>query len=114
MVHDALKAMVAAEGAKIGLILCCGSDRRCPRRKPWAGMLKEALARYGAEAAATPFVGDQADDLKAAFHTGCKRVLVRTGLGRKTLEDGLPSYVQPVSVHDDLAAAVDAGLAGNL
>jgi len=41
-------------------------------------------------------------------------VLVRTGLGRKTLEDGRPSYVQPVSVHDDLAAAVDAGLAGKL
>jgi len=112
VVHDALKAMLAAEGAKIGLILCCSSDRRCPRRKPWAGMLKEALARYGAEAAATPFVGDQADDLKAAFHAGCQRVLVRTGLGRKTLEDGLPAYVQPVSVHDDLAAAVDAGLSG--
>jgi len=41
-------------------------------------------------------------------------VLVRTGLGRRTLEDGLPSYVQPVSVYDDLAAAVDAGLAGKL
>jgi D-glycero-D-manno-heptose 1,7-bisphosphate phosphatase len=106
--------MLAAEGAEIGLILCCGSDRRCPRRKPWAGMLKEASARYGANPAATPFVGDQADDLKAAFHAGCKRVLVRTGLGRKTLADGLPSYVQPVSVHDDLAAAVDAELAGKL
>ena len=109
--HDALKAMLAAEGAKIGPILCCSSD---PRHKPWAGMLTEALVRYSADAAATPFVGDRADDLKAAFHAGCKRVLVRTGRGRKTLEDGQPSYVQPVSVHDDLAAAVDAGLAGNL
>src|SRR5258707_1572923 len=66
VVHDALKAMVSAEGGTIGLILCCSSDRRCPRRKPWPGMLKEALARYGVAAADTPFVGDQVDDLKAA------------------------------------------------
>jgi hypothetical protein len=41
-------------------------------------------------------------------------VLVRTGLGRKTLAEGIPQYVAPVAVHDDLAAAVDAWLAGRL
>jgi D-glycero-D-manno-heptose 1,7-bisphosphate phosphatase len=75
-------------------------------------MLMNALKRYGADPSQTPFVGDQLDDLKAAFHAGCQRVLVRTGLGRKTLEDGLPQYVSPVSVHDSLAAAVDARLGG--
>jgi D-glycero-D-manno-heptose 1,7-bisphosphate phosphatase len=39
---------------------------------------------------------------------------VRTGLGRKALEDGLPQYLEPVAVHADLAAAVDAHLAGRL
>ena len=29
-------------------------------------------------------------------------MLVRTGLGRKALEDGLPDFVQPVAVYDDL------------
>jgi D-glycero-D-manno-heptose 1,7-bisphosphate phosphatase len=77
-------------------------------------MLGEALARYRAIPAETPYVGDQADDLKAAFHAGCRRVLVRTGLGRKALEDGLPQYVSPVAVHDDLGAVVDAQLAGKL
>jgi D-glycero-D-manno-heptose 1,7-bisphosphate phosphatase len=75
-----------------------------------AGMLREALADYGARAAETPFVGDQVNDLKAAFHAGCPRVLVRTGLGWKALEDGLPPYLEPVAVCDDLAAAVDAYL----
>ena len=75
------------------MILCCGYDHKCPRRKPSGGMLREALARYGATQPKRPFVGDQADDLKAAFHAGCRRVLVRTGLGRKTLEQGLPQYV---------------------
>jgi D-glycero-D-manno-heptose 1,7-bisphosphate phosphatase len=66
-VHEGLRQMLAARGAKVELILCCAGDRKCPWMKPSGGMLREALARYGAAAADTPFVGDQADDLKAAF-----------------------------------------------
>jgi D-glycero-D-manno-heptose 1,7-bisphosphate phosphatase len=110
-VHEALTKMLAAKGARIDSILCCTCERKTPRLKPAAGMLLEAMARFGARPADTPFVGDQAEDLKAAFHAGCRRVLVRTGLGRKVLEHGLPRYVEPVAVYDDLAAAVDAHLA---
>jgi D-glycero-D-manno-heptose 1,7-bisphosphate phosphatase len=110
-VHEALKEMLAAHGARLDLILCCTARCKSPRRKPACGMLREALRQYDAAPQATPFVGDQTDDLKAAFHAGCRRVLVRTGLGRKTLEEGLPSYVEPVTVHDDLAAVVQAELA---
>jgi D-glycero-D-manno-heptose 1,7-bisphosphate phosphatase len=113
-VHAALTEKLAAKGARVDMVLCCGNVRKCPRRKPAGGMLAEALARYGVLGPATPFVGDQLDDLKAAFHAGCKRVLVLTGMGRKTLEKGLPSYVSPVAVHADLAAVVDAQLAGKL
>jgi D-glycero-D-manno-heptose 1,7-bisphosphate phosphatase len=110
-VHDGLRRMLAAKGARIDSILCCTCERKTPRMKPAPGLLIEALSRFGADPKDTPFVGDQADDLKAAFHAGCRRVLVRTGLGRKALEDGLPSWVAPVAVYDDLAAAVDAHLA---
>jgi D-glycero-D-manno-heptose 1,7-bisphosphate phosphatase len=110
-VHQALTGMLAAKGGRIDSVLCCTCDRKTPRMKPAAGMLREALVRFGAGPADTPFVGDQVDDLKAAFHAGCRRVLVRTGLGTKALEAGLPQYVQPVAVYDDLAAAVDAHLA---
>ena len=106
--------MLGARGAKVEPILCCASDRKCPWMKPSGGMLREALARYGAASADTPFVGDQADDLKAAFHAGCQRVLVRTGLGRNTLAQGLPLYVEPVAIFDDLAGAVEAKLGGQL
>ena len=68
--------------------MCCICERKTPRMKPAAGMLREALARFGARAADTPFVGDQVEDLKAAFHAGCRRVLVRTGLGRKLSKTG--------------------------
>lgn len=111
-IHEGLRRMLAAKGATVDFVLCCGSDRKSPRRKPSGGMLREALARYGATAGQTPFVGDQVDDLKAAFHAGCRRVLVRTGLGRKTLGRGLPSYVEPVMVHDDLRSVVETELAG--
>jgi D-glycero-D-manno-heptose 1,7-bisphosphate phosphatase len=110
VVHEALRHMLAAKGAKVDMVLCCGYDHKSPRRKPSGGMLGEALARYRAIPAETPFVGDQVDDLKAAFHAGCRRVLVRTGLGRKTLANGLPQYLSPVAVHADLADVVDAQL----
>jgi D-glycero-D-manno-heptose 1,7-bisphosphate phosphatase len=105
VVHQALQRRLGDEGARVDHIFSCTSFRKCPRRKPAGGMLREALTHYGAQAPETPFVGDQADDLKAAFHAGCRRVLVRTGLGAKTLADGLPAYVRPVTVADNLRAA---------
>jgi D-glycero-D-manno-heptose 1,7-bisphosphate phosphatase len=101
-VHAALRAKLRDEGAIVDTILCCTDTCKSPLRKPADGMLCEALRRYGVPAADTPFVGDQPDDLKAAFHAGCPRVLVRTGLGRKTLEHGLPEYVEPILVVEDL------------
>jgi D-glycero-D-manno-heptose 1,7-bisphosphate phosphatase len=105
-VHRGLKDMVAARGGRIDLIRCCGAVVKSPRRKPAAGMLHEALEVFGAEAASTWFVGDQKDDLQAAFHAGCRGVLVKTGMGVKTLAQGLPRYVLPVTVFDDLASVV--------
>jgi D-glycero-D-manno-heptose 1,7-bisphosphate phosphatase len=111
-VHEALRARLGHEGAVVGPILCCTETCKSPRRKPGADMLREALQRYDVLASETPFVGDQADDLKAAFHAGCPRLLVRTGLGRKTLERGVPSYVEPVLVADDVWHAASLILEG--
>jgi D-glycero-D-manno-heptose 1,7-bisphosphate phosphatase len=108
-IHEALEHMLAARDARVDLILCCGYDHKCPRRKPSAGMLREAHARYRAIPGETPFVGDQADDLKDASECWSARAW-----GPKTLAQGLPQYLAPVAVHDDLAAIVDAQLAGKL
>jgi len=109
-VHRALVEMLAHEGARIADIICCTAARKCPRLKPAGAMLREALRRYAAEPTETAFVGDQSVDLKAAFHARCRRVLVRTGLGEKTVRLGIASYLQPVEIHEDLAAAVVAEL----
>jgi len=107
-VHDALQKRLRDRGATVDRIFACTSLFKCPNRKPSAGMLQEALRAYGAPPAETPFVGDQADDLKAAFHAGCRRFLVTTGLGGKALASGLPSYVAPVSIHPNLLDAAPA------
>ena len=113
-VHAALKKRLGDAGAAVDRIFSCTSFLKCPRRKPAGRMLEEALAHYGVRAADTPFVGDQADDLKAAFHAGCRRILVRTGLGTKTLAAGLPDYLRPFAIADDLLAASLGIIQGSL
>jgi D-glycero-D-manno-heptose 1,7-bisphosphate phosphatase len=110
-VHDALNDMLAREGGRLAFVLSATGTRKTPRSKPAGGMLREALQRCGAIAGLTSYVGDQPDDLKAALHAGCRRVLVRTGLGARSIEEGLPRYTAPVEVFDDLEAAVAAELA---
>lgn len=114
-IHQKLNQDLARENARLDHILYCADhpDRPTQRRKPAPGMLREALDHFGASAAATPLVGDSLRDLEAAAALGCPRILVRTGHGEKTLETGLPESVQPVTVHDDLAAAVEALLGEN-
>ena len=110
-IHDKLRDELARAGGTLDAIFHCPDPGPSPRRKPEPGMLLEALRRFGAAAARTPFVGDNLRDLEAAAKAGCPRHLVRTGHGAKVQAAGLPSAVLPVRVHDDLAAAVDALLA---
>jgi D-glycero-D-manno-heptose 1,7-bisphosphate phosphatase len=110
-VHDALAAMLQERGATIEQVFCCGTVAKSPFRKPAGGMLRDAMKVFGASPQATFFVGDQKADLQAAFHARCRGILVRTGMGAKTLAQGLPAYLEPVEAADDLAAAVKRVLA---
>jgi hypothetical protein len=47
-------------------------------------------------------------DLQAAARANVRRILVRTGKGRRTQAAGIPPEVLPVAVHEDLPAAVAA------
>lgn len=109
-IHRELEKVLARHDAGFDLILCCEDNYKSGWRKPSPGMLLEAMRHFGAKAADTPFVGDQKSDLEAAANAHCRRVLVRTGLGRKTEREGLPDTVQPFEIHDDLAAFADSYL----
>lgn len=105
-VHEALVAMLRERGAEVDQVFCCGTVAKSPFKKPGGGMLRNAMKTFGASPQTTFFVGDQKADLQAAFHAHCRGILVRTGMGTKTLAESLPSYLEPVEVANDLAAAV--------
>ncbi len=113
-IHDKLRAEVRRAGGRLEDVIHCPDPpwTASEFRKPNPGMLLEALRRYRAPAAATPFVGDSLRDLEAAARAGCPRILVRSGKGAATQASGLPPQVLPVAVRDDLAAAAAALLGG--
>jgi D-glycero-D-manno-heptose 1,7-bisphosphate phosphatase len=107
-IHEKLKAELARAGARLDALICCtdppGIGSRM--RKPAPGMLLEAMRRFRAHADDTVMIGDSLKDLEAAAAAGCRRILVRSGQGRKTQAAGLPPHVLPVAVREDLPDAV--------
>jgi len=89
-IHTRLRALVAAEGGQLGLILHCphGPDAGCDCRKPKPGMLLAIARHYHVDPSTLCFVGDSASDLGAAVAAGCQPVLVKTGKGLRTLQQG--------------------------
>ena len=112
-IHDKLHRELALYGAKLdGIIVCSDAPGHATeRRKPGAGMLREALARFGTAPEESPMIGDSLRDLEAARKAGCPRILVRSGKGAKAASQWIPPRLWPIAVYDDLAAAVDALLA---
>jgi D-glycero-D-manno-heptose 1,7-bisphosphate phosphatase len=109
-IHEHLRDQLAREGARLDAIFHCADPpwAATDRRKPGCGMLREALARFRADPAQTPMVGDSLGDMQAALAAGCRRVLLRTGHGAKTQAAGLPPELAPVAVHADLPAFVES------
>jgi len=110
-IHAKMRTLLGQVGAHLDAEFVCTDAVASPRRKPAPGMLLEAMARFGAAPAETPMIGDALRDLDAAAAAGCPRFLVLTGKGAETARD-FPDRVRPVAIHADLAAAVDALLAG--
>ena len=109
-IHDKLQAAVAAAGGRIDRIYVCADPPWAagPRRKPAPGMLIEAMSDFRASPADTVMIGDAKRDLEAAAGAGVRRLLVLTGKGAATRDEGWPTSVDPVEIHADLAAAARA------
>lgn len=108
-IHAQLRAEVEKAGGAINAIYYCTDHPDAPteRRKPAPGMLREALRDFGALPQNTACVGDALRDLEAATAAGCPGILVKTGKGQFTLNNGLPDALQPIVVMDDLSAAAE-------
>ena len=87
--HAKLRALVEDAGGEVaGIFYCPHSDEdNCRCRKPKTGLLDAIEAEFDSSLHDCYFIGDQSKDLHCAVAKGCKPVLVRTGLGEKTLAD---------------------------
>jgi D-glycero-D-manno-heptose 1,7-bisphosphate phosphatase len=81
--------------------------RRCPCRKPKAGMLRQAARDYNLDLGRCFFVGDRLLDLQTAARAGCRSLLVLTGYGRQEARRLRASRLEPVHIAPRLPQAVD-------
>ena len=103
-IHDMLQRAVALAGGRIDAFFFCphAADSACACRKPKPGMLLEIARRFNVSLADVYMVGDAQRDVEAAAAAGARPVLVLTGKGRKTFDEGpLPPGTD---VYPDLAA----------
>lgn len=111
-VNAKLRADLRAEGTRLdGLYVCphhpdapvARYRRNCLCRKPFPGMIRQAVRRFRLAVAQCFLVGDSTVDLEAATRAGCRPLLVRTGKGGR---DGAHDAA-PEKVFADLPAAAD-------
>ena len=103
-IHDTVQRAAMQAGGRIDAFFLCphSADSACACRKPQPGMLLEVARRFNVSLKDTYMVGDAHRDVAAASAAGARPVLVLTGRGRKTREEGnLPPGTE---VFDDLAA----------
>ena len=104
-IHDKMLKALAQVGGRIDAIFFCPhtSADNCDCRKPKPGLLREIAARFNADLAGVPTIGDSMRDLQSAVAAGAQPMLVLTGKGRQTVED--PALPPDTLVFPDLAAA---------
>lgn len=106
-IHTYFKETLKKHGAFIDKIyVCTSTDPENYYRKPNPGLLVEALNDFEIKPTDAILIGDDLRDLEAASAINCHRILVRTGKGTKTLQNGLPPAVLPVKIFNDLYEAV--------
>ena len=89
-INDKMMELVFRQGGRIDALFFCPhtAAEDCGCRKPKTGMLEEIAARFHTELKGVPSVGDSLKDLQAAESVGALPILVLTGKGARTQEDG--------------------------
>jgi D-glycero-D-manno-heptose 1,7-bisphosphate phosphatase len=104
-INDKMMELVFRQGGRIDALFFCPhtATEECGCRKPRTGMYEEIAARFHTELKGVPAIGDSLKDLQAAESVGAQPILVLTGKGARTREEGgLP---RKTLVFEDLAEA---------
>jgi histidinol-phosphate phosphatase family protein len=93
-IHAALDSILGEEGAYINKLVYCphhpdagyvdeiqSLKKVCNCRKPKIGLIHQVTSEYTVDLASSWMIGDTTTDIKTAFNSGMKSVLVRTGYG---------------------------------
>ena len=107
-VHERIAQELHKVGGHIDAIAFCphAADDHCDCRKPKPGLFKELSRRLQVSLDGVPAVGHNLVDVQGARAAGATPVLLRTGRGAATLDEGHDD-LDGVQVHDDLAAFAD-------
>jgi len=89
-IHDKMHKALARLGGRIDALFYCphAADSNCVCRKPNTGMFLEIAQRFNTDLGGVPCIGDSLRDLEAAAAVGALPILVLTGKGGKTRQDG--------------------------
>ena len=114
-IHEKMHRSVGEAGGVIEAVFFCPHSPResCSCRKPRAGLFRELASRLHMDLTDVPSIGDSLRDIQASRAVGAQPVLVLTGKGRRTLEEG-GDELEGVPAFDDLAAFVDALLLSDI
>ncbi len=108
-IHSVLIKEAEKNGGMITDIFFCPHhpSENCNCRKPLAGLIHKAMARYEIDIKSSFMVGDSAKDIECALNAGIKNhILVQTGNGIKAQKELLAKNIRPWAFTDDLYRAV--------
>ena len=115
-IHTRMLEHIQQKGGEIDAIMICPHTPadNCNCRKPKPGMFLELARRLKINLNQVPAVGDSLRDIEAARAAGASPVLVRTGEGRRSIEQNAKQEVLgAVPVFDNLAEFADDFLRKN-
>ncbi len=89
-INDKMMELVFRQGGRIDALFFCPhtAAEACNCRKPRTGMFEEIAARFHTELRGVPIIGDSLKDLQSADAVGAQPILVLTGKGARTRDDG--------------------------
>ena len=118
-IHAKLMKLVEEKGGAIAGIYYCPHkpEDHCECRKPKPGLLKRIERHLGHSLAGVPVIGDSVRDLEAGRACNCVPILVKTGVGTRTLNElrrDQHPLLEDLRIFDSLADAAKALLNNRL
>ena len=107
LIHSKMHKALLTMGGRIDAIFYCphAADSKCDCRKPKPGMFKRIAETLNVDLKGVPAIGDSLRDLQAGVALGCQPILVLTGKGEKTRDEG--NLPEGTLQFPDLATAVN-------